>query len=56
MSKKEISYKAIGQNVIIVVNGKQYSKKMIEKSMRDEVKNMVISYNKKKSFRKVNEV
>lgn len=47
MSKKEISYKQVGQNVIIVVNGQQYSKKMIEKSDRDSLKDNVISFNKK---------
>jgi len=48
-TKKEISYKAIGQNVIIVLDEQKYSKKIVEKTEREEIKQLVISYNSKNS-------
>lgn len=50
MAKKEISYKQIGQNVIIVVDGQQFSKKMIKKEDRDNTKSLVEEFNKKNTI------
>lgn len=49
MAKKEISYKQIGQNVILIVEGKQYSRKVADKEERADVKANVEFYNKKNS-------
>lgn len=44
-SKQEISYKQVGQNIIVIVDGQQYSKKEISKEKRDTIKEMVIKFN-----------
>ena len=43
--KKEISYRAIGQNVIVVVDGQQYSKKEAIKELRESLKELVLKFN-----------
>lgn len=46
-SKQEISYKQVGQNIIVIVDGQQYSKKEISKEKRDAIKEMVTKFNSK---------
>lgn len=47
MAKKEISFKQIGQNVIVIVDGQQFTKKMAEKSDRESLKEKILTFNKK---------
>jgi recombination DNA repair RAD52 pathway protein len=56
MAKKEISYKQIGQNVIIVVDGQQYSKKMADRADRTKVFDLVTEFNKKNTITKQKEI
>lgn len=44
---KQITVKQVGQNIILNVDGTQYSKRIPEKEIRDIIKEDVKSYNKK---------
>lgn len=56
MAKKEISYRGIGQNVILNIEGNQYSRKVAEKSERENIKKMVEDYNKKNNAKTVKDL
>lgn len=45
----EIKCKQIGQNMIVIIDNEQYSKKIIDTKDRDSLKNKVLLYNKKPS-------
>lgn len=49
MAKKEISFRQIGQNIIVVINGTQYSRRVVEKTEREDIKKDVEIYNTKNS-------
>lgn len=51
MTKKEISFRQIGQNIIVVINGTQYSRRVIEKTGRENIKKDVEAYNTKNSVK-----
>lgn len=44
---EQIKLKQVGQNLIAIIDGKQYSKMFANKEERDSVKNKVLLYNKK---------
>lgn len=49
MAKKKISFRQIGQNIIVVINGTQYSRRVAEKAGRENIKEDVEMYNTKNS-------
>lgn len=51
MAKKEISFRQIGQNIIVVINGTQYSRRVVEKTERENIKKDVEIYNTKNSVK-----
>lgn len=51
MAKKEISFRQIGQNIIVVINGTQYSRRVVEKTEREGIKKDVEIYNTKNSVK-----
>jgi hypothetical protein len=55
-SKKEIAYRSIGQNVILVIDGKKVTKRMKLKKDREALKTKVEAYNKRNSIKKETEI
>jgi hypothetical protein len=52
----EISGKAVGRNIILVIDGEKHSKAFPDKEERDRVLAMVDKYNKKHTKKGMNEV
>lgn len=47
MAKKQITLKQVGQNLIVIIDGKQLSKKFEDKTQREFIKSLVEEYNTK---------
>lgn len=45
MAKKQISFKQVGQNIILVIDEVTYTRKVADKTERDLIKEEVTSYN-----------
>lgn len=54
--KKEISAKAVGRNVILIIDGQKHSKAFPDKTKREEILEKVEAYNKRNSIRKEKEI
>ena len=55
-SKKEISAKQVGRNVILVIEGQKYSRSVADKKARQEILAKVEAYNKRNSIKKEKEI
>lgn len=47
--KEEISAKQVGQNLLVIIDGKKYSKRLIDAESRDRIKNKILLFNKRNS-------
>ena len=59
MSKKEstkISLKQVGQNVIVMIGEKKTSRKLEDKAERENLKSLVMSYEKKPTLKAEKEI
>ena len=54
--KKEIIGKSIGQNVILIIEGKKFSKRFIAKKDRESILKEVELYNKRNSLKREKEI
>lgn len=55
-AKKEISFKQVGRNIILIIEGEKFSKGFKEKPKREKIKSLVEAYNKRNSFKKEKEI
>lgn len=55
-AKKEISFKQVGRNVILIIEGEKFSKGFKEKAQRESIKSLVEAYNKRNSLKKEKEI
>lgn len=55
-TKKEISGKSVGRNVILNIDGKKFSKAFTKKEDREEILDMVEKYNKRNTKKLENEI
>lgn len=54
--KKEIQGKSVGRNVILIIDGKKFSKAFKEKEDRQYILKLVETYNKRNSIKKEKEI